>query len=156
MTFLFIIVYASRVVRLEPMQRDLQYERENVGYDHQYPDGDGIKCKNYMCHWVPLKFITTPPDRFTVKLTFERVYFNGTHLESMTADDLRATLETLRDVRHLNRRFKMEDWMPLSDNIEGLSEKYHSMLDENIRGIRVRFGVDHDNEKLPGVWLVKL
>jgi hypothetical protein len=26
--------------------RDLLYERENIGYDYQYPEG-GIKCKNY-------------------------------------------------------------------------------------------------------------
>ena len=32
--------------------RDLQYEKENVGYDCQYPEG-GIKCKNYeLCESV--------------------------------------------------------------------------------------------------------
>jgi hypothetical protein len=111
-----------------------------------------------VCGWMPLRMITTHPDRKgdgTVKLTFERVYFNGTHLESMTTDDLRTTLKTLRDVRPLNPVFEMDEWMPLAmaDDVKELSEKYHSMLDENIRGIRVRFGVDHDNEKLPGVWL---
>jgi len=30
------------------MPKDLQYEQENVAYDAQYPDGDGIKCKNYI------------------------------------------------------------------------------------------------------------
>lgn len=30
------------------MPRDLRYERDNVGVDEQYPDGDGIKCKNYI------------------------------------------------------------------------------------------------------------
>lgn len=30
------------------MSRDLDYERDNVGYDEQYPDGDGIKCKNHI------------------------------------------------------------------------------------------------------------
>ena len=36
--------------------RDLQYERENIGYDEQYPEG-GIKCKNYeLCESI------IPPD----------------------------------------------------------------------------------------------
>lgn len=122
-----------------------------------------IKYFRFVCGWIPLMWMTTHSDREvnreedgTVKLTFERVYFNGTHLESMTADDLLTTLETLRNVRELNPLFKMEDWMPLSEDIEKLSEEYHKMLDENVGGgIRVRFGVDLDNEKLPGVWLVK-
>jgi len=29
------------------MERDCDYEKNNVGYDAQYPDG-GIKCKNYL------------------------------------------------------------------------------------------------------------
>lgn len=31
------------------MQRDIEYEKNNIGYDWQYTidDGDGIKCKNY-------------------------------------------------------------------------------------------------------------
>lgn len=31
------------------MQRDLEYEKNNIGYDYQYPKskGGGIKCKNY-------------------------------------------------------------------------------------------------------------
>lgn len=38
--------------------RDLQYERENVAYDYQYPEG-GIKCKNHdLCEGV------LPPDWF--------------------------------------------------------------------------------------------
>jgi len=31
------------------MERDLEYEKNNIGYDHQYTeeDGGGIKCNNY-------------------------------------------------------------------------------------------------------------
>ena len=31
------------------MDRDIQYENSNIGFDEQYPeeDGGGIKCKNY-------------------------------------------------------------------------------------------------------------
>lgn len=31
------------------MERDLDYENNNIGFDHQYPEegGGGIKCKNY-------------------------------------------------------------------------------------------------------------
>lgn len=28
--------------------RDIDYEKNNIGYDEQYPNGDGIKCKNYI------------------------------------------------------------------------------------------------------------
>ena len=28
------------------MERDMEYERDNIGYDWQFPEG-GIKCKNY-------------------------------------------------------------------------------------------------------------
>ncbi len=28
--------------------RDLEYEKNNIGYDEQNPNGDGIKCKNYI------------------------------------------------------------------------------------------------------------
>jgi hypothetical protein len=32
------------------MERDFNYENNNIGYDYQYPekDGGGIKCKNYI------------------------------------------------------------------------------------------------------------
>jgi len=34
------------------MEKDLDYENNNIGYDHQYPEG-GIKCKNYeLCECV--------------------------------------------------------------------------------------------------------
>jgi hypothetical protein len=34
------------------MHRDLEYEKNNIGYDYQYPEG-GIKCKNYeLCNAV--------------------------------------------------------------------------------------------------------
>lgn len=34
------------------MSRDYDYEKNNIGYDYQYPNG-GIKCKNYIiCHEV--------------------------------------------------------------------------------------------------------
>jgi hypothetical protein len=34
------------------MHRDLEYEKNNIGYDYQYPEG-GIKCKNYeLCNTV--------------------------------------------------------------------------------------------------------
>jgi hypothetical protein len=30
------------------MERDMDYEKNNIGYDWQYPEeGGGIKCKNY-------------------------------------------------------------------------------------------------------------
>tara|TARA_X000000368_G_C22680692_1_gene558117 strand:- start:69 stop:584 length:516 start_codon:yes stop_codon:yes gene_type:complete len=37
------------------MERDLEYENNNIGFDRQYPikDGGGIKCKNYeLCESV--------------------------------------------------------------------------------------------------------
>jgi len=37
------------------MERDLEYENNNIGFDHQYTeeDGGGIKCKNYeLCESV--------------------------------------------------------------------------------------------------------
>lgn len=37
------------------MERDIEYENNNIGYDYQYPkeDGGGIKCKNYeLCEAV--------------------------------------------------------------------------------------------------------
>ena len=37
------------------MEKDLEYENNNIGYDHQYTeeDGGGIKCKNYeLCEAV--------------------------------------------------------------------------------------------------------
>ena len=44
--------------------RDLQYERENIGYDEQYPEG-GIKCKNYeLCKAI------LPPDWWEIKATY--------------------------------------------------------------------------------------
>lgn len=36
-------------------RRDLEYEKNNIGYDEQYPEEnrDGIKCKNYeLCEMV--------------------------------------------------------------------------------------------------------
>ncbi len=34
------------------MERDIEYEENNIGYDYQYPDG-GIKCKNYeLCECI--------------------------------------------------------------------------------------------------------
>lgn len=37
------------------MERDIEYENNNIGYDYQYPkeDGGGIKCKNYeLCETI--------------------------------------------------------------------------------------------------------
>ena len=37
------------------MNRDLNYEKNNIGFDYQYTeeDGGGIKCKNYeLCESV--------------------------------------------------------------------------------------------------------
>ena len=38
------------------MERDIQYENSNIGFDEQYPEeeGGGIKCKNYI--FLCLKF----------------------------------------------------------------------------------------------------
>ena len=39
------------------MERDLEYENNNIGYDHQYTkeNGGGIKCRNYeLCEAVYL------------------------------------------------------------------------------------------------------
>ena len=41
------------------MDRDIQYENSNIGFDEQYPeeDGGGIKCKNYeLCEAVSPKW----------------------------------------------------------------------------------------------------
>ena len=35
------------------MNKDIEYEKNNIGYDYQYTIDDGIKCKNYeMCNTI--------------------------------------------------------------------------------------------------------
>ena len=60
------------------MPKDLEYEKNNIGYDHQFPpeDGGGIKCKNYeLCNdilpkwWFDCKgnYLCTDCDMIFVK-----------------------------------------------------------------------------------------
>lgn len=64
------------------MDRDIDYEKNNIGYDEQYPDG-GIKCKNYyICNsllskwWWECKknYICIGCDVFFGKWTNGKVY----------------------------------------------------------------------------------
>ena len=102
-----------------------------------------------MCGWVPVMEIVRDPDAVvdrgedgTFNLTFEGVYFDNIHLGSMNTDQLSQTLKFMKFTRVLNPDFKMDVWMPLFHEIEKLSEAYHLFLDQNLEGVKVRFGFE--------------
>jgi hypothetical protein len=105
MFFEFIIFHLTHKI-LNPfflliaiMQRDLEYERNNIGYDYQYPQG-GIKCKNYLlCHevlpewWWDCKecYLCTNCDMMF-----------GNHLEAKVDSECPICLETKIGVKLMN------------------------------------------------------